>query len=130
MPHVNWLAVLAAAVASFLLGGAWYSGLFAKSWQAAASVSDEQMRAGNKPVMFAIAFVVALIQSAVFAMFLGQVTLGFGVGAGFAAGLCWVAMGLALTYVFERRPLSLALINGGYATVQFTLIGAILGAWH
>ena len=131
MPHVNGLAVLAAAAASFVLGGLWYSAIFAKPWQAAAGVSDEQMKSGNRAAMFAIAFAVALVQSAVFAMFLGpHVSLMFGVGAGFAAGLCWVAMGLALTYVFERRPLSLALINGGYATAQFTMIGAILGAWH
>ena len=131
MPHVNWLAVLAAAAASFVLGGAWYSGLFAKPWQAAAGVSDEQMRGGNKPLMFGLAFVLALVQSAVFAMFLGSnVTLMFGLGAGFAAGLGWVATGLALTYVFERRSATLGLINGGYATLQFTMIGAILGAWH
>jgi hypothetical protein len=131
MPHVNWLAVLAAAAASFVLGGAWYSGLFAKPWQAAAGVSDEQMRGGNKPAMFSVAFLLALVQSAVFAMFLGpNVTLMFGIGAGFAAGLGWVATGLAMTYVFEKRSVTLGLINGGYATLQFTLIGAILGAWH
>ena len=131
MPHVNWLAVLAAAAASFVLGGAWYSGLFARPWQAAAGVSDEQMRSGSKPAMFAGAFALALIQSAVFALFLGpNVTLAFGVGAGFAAGLGWVATGLAMTYIFEKRSVALGLINGGYATLQFTLIGAILGAWH
>ena len=48
MPHVNWLAVLAAALSSFVLGGLWYSALFAKAWQAAAGVSDEAMRGGNK----------------------------------------------------------------------------------
>lgn len=131
MPHVNWLAVLAAAAASFVLGGAWYSGLFAKPWQAAAGVSDEQMRSGNKAAMFGGAFVLSLIQSAVFAMFLGpNPALMLGVGAGFAAGLCWVAAGIAMTYIFERRSVTLGLINGGYATLQFTLIGAILGAWH
>ena len=131
MPHVNWLAVLAAAAASFVLGGAWYSGLFAKPWAAAAGVSDEQMRGGNKAVMFGAAFVLSLIQSAVFAMFLGpNPALMLGVGAGFAAGLCWVSAGIAMTYIFERRSVTLGLINGGYATLQFTLIGAILGAWH
>jgi hypothetical protein len=29
--------------------------------------------------------------------------------------------------LFERRPLSLWLINGGYHTVQFTLFGLIIG---
>ena len=34
--EINWLAVLAAAVSSFVLGGLWYSALFAKAWQSAA----------------------------------------------------------------------------------------------
>jgi MFS family permease len=131
MPHVNWLAVLAAALLSFVLGGIWYSGLFAKPWQAAAGVSDEQMKSGNKPLMFAAAFLLALIQSTVFAFFEGpNATVTFGAAIGFAAGLCWVAAGIALTYIFERRSPKLALINGGYATLQFTLIGTILGAWR
>src|SRR5947209_1395451 len=100
MPHVNGLAVLAAAVASFVLGGAWYSGLFAKAWQSAAGVSDEQVRGGNKAALFAGAFVLAVVQSAVFALFLGPNPAPMlGLGAGFAAGLCWVAAGLGLTYL-------------------------------
>jgi uncharacterized protein DUF1761 len=131
MPHVNWLAVLAAALASFVLGGLWYSALFAKPWQAAAGLSDAEVAGGNKPLMFAGAFLLALVQAAVFALFLGPNPAPMlGVGAGFAAGLCWVAAGLGLTYVFERRSPKLLLINGGYATLQFTIIGAILGFWH
>jgi hypothetical protein len=131
MPHVNWLAVLAAAAFSFVLGGIWYSALFAKPWQTAAGLSDAQVAGGNKGLMFAAAFALALVQSAVFALFLGpNPAPALGVGAGFAAGLCWVAAGLGLTYVFERRGLKLLAINGGYATLQFTAIGAILGFWH
>ena len=131
MPHVNWLAVLAAALSSFVLGGLWYSALFAKAWQAAAGVSDEAMRGGNKALMFGGALLLSLIQSVVFAFFEGPTaTVAFGAAIGFAAGLCWVAAGLAMTYIFERRSLKLLAINGGYATLQFTLIGTILGAWH
>jgi hypothetical protein len=131
MPHVNWLAVLAAALSSFLLGGVWYSALFAKAWQAAAGLSDADVAGGNKGLMFGGAFVLSLLQSAVFAMFLGPNPAPMlGVGAGFAAGLCWVAAGFGITYIFERRSLKLFLINGGYSTLQFTAIGAILGFWH
>ena len=49
---------------------------------------------------------------------------------GFTAGLCWVSACFAINYLFERKQLSLFLINGGYHTLQFTLIGLILGAWH
>jgi hypothetical protein len=47
-------------------------------------------------------------------------------GAGSSAGLFWVAGGLGINYLFERKPLGLFLINGGYFTVQFTLIGLFL----
>jgi hypothetical protein len=131
MPHVNWLAVLAAALSSFLLGGIWYSALFAKAWQAAAGVSDEAMKSANKGLIFGGSFVLSLIQAAVFAMFLGpNPAPALGVGAGFAAGLCWVAAAFGTNYLFEHRSLKLFLINGGYVTLQFTAIGAILGFWH
>ena len=43
------------------------------------------------------------------------------------AGLCWVAASFGINYLFERRPLGLWLINGGYHTLQFTVFGLILG---
>jgi hypothetical protein len=130
MPEVNWLAVLAATIAAFVLGGLWYSPLlFAKKWQAAASLTDEQVNSGNRVVIFGGAFVLALIASACFAMFLGpDPGIRFGTATGFAAGLCWVATSFGINGLFQREPLGLVLINAGYHTLQFTLIGLILGA--
>ncbi len=78
MPDVNWLAVLAASAAAFVLGGLWYSPLlFAKKWQAAAGLSDEQLKSGNQALIFGGSFVLAFIASWMFAVFLGpEVTLG------------------------------------------------------
>ena len=73
----------------------------------------------------------SLISAAVFAMFLGPAPgLGLAVGAGFAAGLCWVAASLGINYLFERKSLALFLVNGGFHTIQFTVIGLVLGLWH
>ncbi len=131
MPQVNWLAVVAAALSSFLLGGIWYSALFAKAWQAAAGLTDAQAAGGNKALIFGGSFVLSLLASAVFALFLGpNPAPTLAVGAGFAAGLCWVTASFGMNYLFERKPLKLFLINGGYHTLQFTVIGAILGFWH
>ena len=42
MPEVNWIAVALCGVSSLVLGGLWYSpALFARSWQTAAGLSDE-----------------------------------------------------------------------------------------
>ena len=130
MPEVNWIAVLMCGVASLVLGGVWYSPmLFAGAWQRAAGLSDEQARTGNMAVIFGGAFVLSVIAAAVFAMFLGHdMSLGAATAAGFSAGLCWVAASFGINYLFERRPLKLWLINGGYHTLQFTLFGLILGA--
>ena len=128
MPEVNLLAVLACGVSSLVLGGIWYSPmLFAGAWQRAAGLSDEQAKSGNMALIFGGAFVLSLIAAYVFAMFLGAMPLAGAVGAGFSAGLCWVSASYGISYLFERRPLTLWLINGGYHTLQFTLFGLIIG---
>lgn len=128
MPDYNLLAVLAAAVASFALGGLWYSPLlFGKAWQREVGLSDEQLASGNMALIFGLAFVLCLIAAFVFAMFLGpRPSLALGLGAGFSAGLCWVSVSFGINYLFERKRLKLFLINAGYHTLQFTLIGLIL----
>jgi hypothetical protein len=132
MMGINILAVVAAAVAAFLIGGLWYSpALFARSWQKEAGLSDADLKGANMGMIFGLGFVLALIAAFVFAMFLGpKPALPFATGAGFAAGIAWVSAGLGILYLFERRPLKLFLINAGYLTLTFTAIGAILGAWH
>lgn len=129
MPEVNWIAVALCGVSSLVLGGLWYSpALFARSWQTAAGLSDEQARSGNMAVIFGGAFLLSLVAAAVFAMFLGtEMSLGAATAAGFSAGLCWVAASYGINYLFERRPLKLWAINGGYHVLQFTLFGLILG---
>jgi len=132
MPEVNYLAVIAAAIATFALGGLWYSpALFGKVWQREAGVTEEKMKSANMMLIFGLTFVLALIAAWVFALFLGpRPPMALGLGAGFSAGLCWVAASLGINYLFERKSLKLWLINGGYHTLQFTIIGLILALWH
>ena len=132
MNGINLLAVLAAAASAFALGGLWYSpALFANAWLRAAGLGEAQAKSGNPALIFGGAFALSLIAAFVFAMFLGPApALGFALGAGSSAGLCWVAASLGINYLFERKPLKLFLINGGYHALQFTLYGLVLGLWH
>ena len=132
MPSIHWIAVIAAALSAFLLGGIWYSPLaFYQPWKTAAQLSDAQLQQRSPLRMFGGALLLSLIAAAVFGLFLGpSPTLGLGLGAGFAAGLCWVAASFGINYLFECRPLKLLLINGGYHVLQFTLYGLIIGLWH
>lgn len=126
---LNWIAVVAAAVSAFLLGGIWYSPvLFANPWMRLSGVTAEQAKSGNMALIFGGTFVLSLFAAAVFGLFLGpNPALPFALGAGVSAGLCWVAASLGINYLFEQKPLGLFLINGGYHTLQFTLYGLVFG---
>ena len=127
--EVNYLAVLTAAVSAFVLGGLWYSPLlFAGPWMRLSGQSQESLKSGSPAMIFGGAFLLSLIAAAIFAMFLGpRPGIQFATSAGLAAGLGWVAASLGILYLFERRPVGLWLINGGYVTLQFTLYGLVLG---
>lgn len=130
--HLNPLAILAAAAISFLIGGVWYSPiLFAKRWQQLTGLSDERLKQGSMARIFGLAFVCSLVMAANLAAFLGaKATVGFGLAAGAATGIGWVAMCFAVNDLFERRPLALWLINSGYHIVSLTLMGGLLAWWQ
>jgi hypothetical protein len=131
LANLNWIAVFLGAFSTFVLGGLWYSPLlFAKMWQREANLSDEELRAGRQVVIFASAFVLALISAFVLALFIGDYGLHFGSIAGAAVGLGWVATSLGITFLFERRSARLTLIDAGYHVVAFTLMGTIIGAFN
>ena len=132
MPEINLWAVLAAGASSMILGGLWYSPvLFGKAWSTASGVTEEKAKSANMAKTMGTAFVLALLGAFVFAMFLGpRPAPMFATAAGLSAGLCWIAGSFGINYLFEQRGLRLFLINGGYHTLQYTLIGLVLGLWH
>lgn len=129
--QINWLAAVAAAAATFVLGALWYGPLFGRAWMRASGVTEEKARHANMPLVFGLSFVLELIAAVVLAMFIGaEATLGFAVAAAFSVGACWVATAVGVLYLFEQRPLAHWLINAGYFTVAFTLMGVIIGVWR
>ena len=133
MPHINWFAVLAASLSTFALGGLWYSpALFGRAWMTVNNLDNEQLAKSNMAKIFGLAFVFAVIMAANLAAFLAEpkTTATWGATAGFLAGFGWVALGIATIALFERRSAKYVLINGGYMTVAFVLMGLILGAWR
>jgi Protein of unknown function (DUF1761) len=128
---LNYLAILLAALSTFLLGGIWYSpAVFGKAWMRENGFTEEGLKGGNMVKIFGTTFVLGLIAAVNLAMFLGPAAdVGFGAAAGFAAGAGWVATQVGTHYLFERKSFNLFLINAGYSTVALTIMGVILGAW-
>jgi hypothetical protein len=128
-PAINWLAVFAAAASAFIIGGLWYGPLFGKAWMNANGYSEEDLAKRSMPLVFGVSFLLMLAAAVNLAMFIGpEATMAFATMAGLAAGLGWVATFLGVIYLFEKRPATLWLVNGGYSVVALTLMGAILGA--
>ncbi|MES2704764.1 MAG: DUF1761 domain-containing protein [Bacteroidota bacterium] len=125
---LNWFAVIAAALSSFLIGGLWYT-IFQRAWLQAAGLSPDTIRQRNMPLVFGISLVLSFIIALNLALFIGKEGLSFGIIAGFMAGFGWVTLAIGIIAAFEKRPLKYVLINGGYMLIAFTVMGGILGLW-
>ena len=131
MTNLNLWAILAATVSAFVVGGLWYSPfLFGRQWMKANGFTGNPPAATAKT--FAGSLLLSLVMAVNLAMFLNdpKTNTSWGATAGFLAGFGWVAMGIGVISLFEKRPWSYVLVNGGYLTVALVLMGAILGAWR
>jgi hypothetical protein len=130
---INWLAVLVAALSTFIIGGLWYSPLlFGKAWMKENNLTDEGLKGTNMGRVFGLAFLWSLVMAINLAMFLNDknTDLSWGAAAGFLAGFGWVAMAIFIIGLFERRSTRYMLINAGYMIVSFVIMGVILGGWR
>ena len=129
---INWLAVIIAALSTFLLGGLWYSPLlFGQIWARENKLGEQDLKKGAARI-FGFSLLWSLVMSLNLAMFLndGKTTTSWGAIAGFLAGFGWIAMAIFIIGLFERKSTRYMLINAGYMTVSFIIMGLILGAWR
>ena len=128
---VNLLAVLVAAVSSFVLGGLWYSkALFGAAWAREAGQTGKAGE-GHPARVFGVSLAFALVAALAYAIVVpapaspGQAAvLGLLVGAGV------VAASFGINYQFANRSTRLWMIDGGYHTLQFLIYGLVIGLWR
>ena len=112
---------------------AWYSPvLFANPWMAALGVVP-----GHEKKGFAAAMISSLIGDLItafvllhFVLWSGANSLGTGMFIGF---ISWLGFFAAIQFpqgLYERRPLVVFAINGGYWLVGMVGIGALLAVWQ
>lgn len=129
--NLNLFAIVAAAVAAFVVGGVWYGPLFGKAWMAEFGFAEEDLAGKNQAKIFAGTLLLNLVMALNLAMFLGPTAnVAFGISAGFFTGLGFIATLLGVFYLFEGKSMKLFLINSGFAIVSFVVMGFILGAMN
>ena len=134
--NINIWAVLVATLSTFLVGYLWYGPLFGKAWLSATGMTEEQVQQGNMAKIFGLAFVFELIMALNLAMFFygspeaaESINAQNGAFYGFLTGFGWIFFALAVNALYEQKSWKYILVNGGYWTVAFTVMGLILGAW-
>jgi len=128
----NYLAIVVAAIAYFVLGGLWYGILFHKTWIALEPMTVEQAKGTG----LAIAYIVSFLLELLIAYSLAQLciwrnanTASRGASVGVLVWIGFVGPIALMTYMFEMRPRALYAINEFYPLAGLVLMGVILGAW-
>lgn len=124
---MGFLSVLAAALASYVFGAIWYM-LLAKPWMAAAGLDEDTINRSN-PVPYILAFAMSILVAGMMRHIFGMSavdSLWEGIVSGFGLGLFIATPWIVTNYGFSNRPKALALIDGGYATIGCTIMGAVL----
>jgi hypothetical protein len=132
---INYLAVLVAAVAAWVLGAAWYMGL-SQPWLAAQGKTKADMKPPASKAAavgpFVLVFVAELIMAWMLAGILGHLgTLNVkdGVISGAACWFGFVLTTIATNYAFQSRKVMLTVIDAGYWLLVLVVMGAIIGAF-
>lgn len=129
---VNWLAVAAAALSAFLVGGIWYSELlFAKAWMTDSKLTVDEIKSSSSGKAFGFTAFFSLLMAVNLAVFLAvpETTASLGAFYGFLTGI-WTFCAIAIHSLFELKSWRHIFINGGYSVVSLTLMGLILGIWR
>ena len=136
LANINWLAVLVATVAYFMLGALWYSkALFGGTWAKLVNLdmNNPDLKKGMGGMMvstFVLMFIVT------FGLAVLIVKIGFiqefmyGVKLGLLTGLAFATTAVSINYVYERRPSNLYLINNGYHVIGHVVVATILVLWR
>lgn len=134
--HINYLAVVVAAVVAFIIGGLWYSPLlFAKLWVKAHGYTDEQVKEMQKSATkaYAITLVCDFLIALAIAVLAGYIHLELCVKGLKLGLLVWAgfAMPLGLTAnMFSGKRITVFYIDTAYQLVYLVIMGAIIAVWH
>lgn len=135
LDYINWVAVFCGAIGYFFLGALWYSKLlFAPLW--IKLIKDDVNAAGATKGMAGImvaSFILMFITSLAIAILRSKMELegGWisGVKLGLLTGTAFGAASISISYLYEKRPFALHLINGVYTILGNVIAAVIICSW-
>lgn len=134
---INWLAVIAAVLASMIIGSVWFGPKgFYPAWQKALAQIDKNDPSDTNmgPVVriFGLTILASFVQAIFMSLIihaLGNTSLASGAMTGFLLWLGFVAPSSLTNKLFADRVQAWYYEVGNHL-VTFVVMGAILGAWN
>ena len=136
--NVNIVAVLVAALLTFVLGAFWYSPvLFARQWMQAQGYTPEKVVEMKKKkgmtrayVVSVLCYIVTAYVVALLAGYTNSTTLAQGLWLGFLSWLGFAAtIGLGAN-MFSEKPIAAWVIDAGYQFAYLLIMSVLLSLWR
>ena len=135
MVNVNYLAVLVAAIAAYVVGFLWYGPVFGKKWIVLMGFTEKAMEKAKQKSMIGAylgTFLSMLVMAYVLAIFIGF--MGYyptaGIQVGVVTWLGFIATTMLGKVFWENKSWFLYILDAGHYLVTLVMMGAILGAWR
>ncbi len=130
LSELNWLAVIVAALAYWILGAIWFSPpLFRKQWQEATgkdmSMPEPKQIVGNLLLWFIAALGMAMIANRI-----GADDALDGTVLGFVASFGFIGTNRINEGLYMGTDKKLMMVNAPYTLLGFVIMGIILSTWR
>jgi hypothetical protein len=131
--NLNYVHILVATLAYFIIGSLWYSLLFGKVWSQMLGIVPTEEDKKKMPMMFSVTFAlnfIIVVATACVLFFVSPTTVMAAVKVGLLLGGGFVFTTIAMSYMYSRRSFKLTLIDTGYHVFAICVTSVILTLWH
>jgi hypothetical protein len=130
---MNWIAVICAAAAYWVIGAIWYMALFGKIWAAGIEQHGIKLQRSGMGAKMVGNFICNLVAATITSRLISRTgisELGYGLKLGAGVGLGFSATALTIQYLWESKPFKVWLIDASYHFFGCIALGGILAVWR
>ncbi len=128
---MNYLAIILAGLAFWILGAIWYSPvLFQKTWQTESGLTDDDVKK-NLAITFGGSLLMMILMSYGLSYIVGahdaaDRTFSHGMFHGALTGVMFAMASMAINYLYQRKSLKLFAIDAIYQILGLAVAGGVL----
>ncbi|GLP95881.1 DUF1761 domain-containing protein [Paraferrimonas sedimenticola] len=127
LAQLDWLAIIVAAVAAFMVGGVWFGPLFGKAWMAEHGFKEEDFVGQDTKGIMLKSFLLHIVVVFGLAMLLvGQTSWMVGLHSGLFTAFFLVAASTGINFIYEGKSLKLWGIYAGHQVLMYGVAGVVL----